>query len=112
MVWCSKDVGRLIACISSIAVATFVVLPQENVDGRPQYGYLKESALLVDLKDMEEKKKNAKNGFRRKSSHAPIHAFVLSYLLRLYHYFLFFILYYYLHNFYCLGYFLQYFIYE
>ena len=57
MVWCSKDVGRLIACISSIAVATFMVLPQENVDGRPQYGYLKESALLVDLEDMEEKKK-------------------------------------------------------
>ena len=33
-----------------------MVLPQENVDGRPQYGYLKEPALLVDLKDMEEKK--------------------------------------------------------
>ena len=30
----SKDVGRLIACISSIAVATFMVLPQENVEGR------------------------------------------------------------------------------
>ena len=30
----SKDVGRVIACISSIAVATFMVLPQENVEGR------------------------------------------------------------------------------
>ena len=30
----SKDVGRLIACISSIAIATFMVLPQENVEGR------------------------------------------------------------------------------
>ena len=30
----SKDVGHLIACISSIAVATFMVLPQENVEGR------------------------------------------------------------------------------
>ena len=37
-----------------------MVLPQENVDGRPQYGYLKESALLVDLEDMEEKKKMQK----------------------------------------------------
>nr|POE97399.1 hypothetical protein CFP56_31089 [Quercus suber] len=31
----SKDVGLLIVCISSIAVATFTVLPQENVGGRP-----------------------------------------------------------------------------
>ena len=30
----SKDVGRLISCTSSIAVATFMVLPQENVEGR------------------------------------------------------------------------------
>ena len=29
----SKDVGHLIACISSIAVATFMVLPQENIVG-------------------------------------------------------------------------------
>ncbi|KAL4632114.1 hypothetical protein ACB092_04G028900 [Castanea dentata] len=31
----SKDVGLSIVCISSIAVATFTVLPQENVGGRP-----------------------------------------------------------------------------
>ncbi|KAF3974345.1 hypothetical protein CMV_002298 [Castanea mollissima] len=31
----SKDVGRLIACISSTTVVTFMVLPQESVDGRP-----------------------------------------------------------------------------
>ncbi|KAF3974352.1 hypothetical protein CMV_002305 [Castanea mollissima] len=30
-----KDVGLSIVCISSIAVATFTVLLQENVDGRP-----------------------------------------------------------------------------
>ncbi|KAL4632106.1 hypothetical protein ACB092_04G028100 [Castanea dentata] len=31
---CSKDAGRLIACISSTTVVTFMVLPQENVEGR------------------------------------------------------------------------------
>ena len=31
----SKDVGLLIVCISSVAATTFMVLPQENVDGKP-----------------------------------------------------------------------------
>ena len=31
----SKDIALSIVCVSSTAVATFMVLPQENVDGRP-----------------------------------------------------------------------------
>ena len=45
----SKDVGLLIVCVSSMAVAIFMVLPHEIVDGRPVPALFKDRPTLYGI---------------------------------------------------------------